>query len=199
MEDMKEYLKPTYLCESDSIEIIKLAKEIVKNKKGENAAKAAYLWVRDNVSWNVLKIEGAKSVLERRPLEAVCIDKTNLFVALCRAVGIPSRYILLDCVLKPKRKDLPPRTRHIAAEIFLNNKWIIADPDFGKTTEKIMPINEFGKPCWSRVYNMKKVKDLSFFFVIIANLFLRFSKTSKILKKAIEECKQVQRSEHHPR
>ena len=186
---MEKYLKPTYLCESDDEEIIKLAKKIAKNKKDEEAAKAIYLWVRDNVSWNVLKIEGAKAVLKRRPLKAVCVDKTNLFIALCRAVGIPSRYILLDCDLKPKRKDMPPRTRHASAEVFLNNKWVIADPDFGKTTQKIMPINEFGKPCWSKVYSIKRAKGLSFFFVTMANLFLRFSKTSKILKKAIEESK----------
>jgi len=189
MVDMKKYLKPTYLCESDYPEIIKLAKKIAKNKKNEDAVKALCLWVRDNVSWDVLKIEGAKSILKRKPLKAVCVDKTNLFIALCRAVGIPSRYILLDCDLKPKRKDMPPRTRHASAEVFLNNKWIIADPDFGKTTQKIMPINEFGKPCWSKVYSIKRVKGLSIFFVMIANLFLRFSKTSKILKRAIEESK----------
>jgi transglutaminase-like putative cysteine protease len=190
MENAKKYLRQTYLCESDSPEIIKLVKKIVKNRRNKEAVKALYLWVRDNVDWDILKIEGAKAVLKRKSYKALCADKTNLFIAFCRSVRIPSRYILLDCDLKPKRRDMPPRTRHICAEIFLNKKWIIADPGFGKLSKKIMPINKFGKPSWSRVYSMKRVEGLSFFYVLIGNLFIRFSKTSKILKKAIKESKE---------
>lgn len=184
----EEFCKPTKYCESDYPKIKELAEEITKNcKSSEEAAKILFEWVRDNIAWNVEKTVGAKKVLEREPRHAVCVDKTNLFIALCRAVGIPARYIILDCELDMKIKDLPRQMKHTAAEVFVNNKWVVADPTFGKQTERVINISEFGKPSWINSKNIKRAKELSSFFILVGNIITRILPSMKKLKKAIEE------------
>lgn len=187
----EKFCKPTKYCESDVPEIIQLAESITKDKKtSRESAEALFEWVRDNIPWTVDKIVGAKKVLKREPKQAICMDKTNLFIALCRALGIPARYVLLDCEFDIKKSDIPRWTKHAVAEVFVNSEWIIADPSFGKHTKKLMDINQFGKVSWVNAKNMKRVEELSGFFVLIGNLVMSIAPFSKKLKKAIEETKE---------
>ncbi len=144
-----EYLKPTNLCESNDSEIGKLAKKIIGDKKDEAAAKALFYWVRDNVIWDIVDIVGAKAVLKRKPMRAICIDKNNLMVALCRASGIPARYIMITGRLKVKKKEIDVDMPHVGCEVLIRGKWVIADPSYGEETKSIIEVSEFGVPIWS--------------------------------------------------
>ncbi len=188
-ENLQKYLKSSYLCESESNEVKDLARKIVGKNKGLNAAKLLFRWVRDNVDYDILKMVGAKKVLYRKPIRAMCIDKTNLFITLCRSIEIPAKYVIMKCELKTKRKDLPSNTLHVISEIYVNDNWIIVDPTFGKSSKKLIEVNRFGKPCWDKIYSIKRTDKISFFFSFLINLFIKFSKTSRILKKAIEDNK----------
>ena len=104
-----KYLEPSAFCESDAPEIRKLARKIVGKRKGRAAAAAIFNWVQKNVDYRIIPLVGARKVLKRRPRKAMCFDKTNLFVALSRAAGIPARYVILKCDFKIRRKDLPKK------------------------------------------------------------------------------------------
>ncbi|MCS7106431.1 MAG: transglutaminase domain-containing protein, partial [Candidatus Aenigmarchaeota archaeon] len=120
-------------------------------------------------------------------MHGVCADKANLFIALCRAVGIPARYVLIFyCNLKSKVKDFPRKVGHVAAEVYLNNEWKIVDPTFGKHTEKLIPLSEFDKPSWERISGIIKVRELSVFLALFSMLLLRFSHTSLKIKELVE-------------
>ncbi|MEM5804707.1 MAG: transglutaminase family protein [Candidatus Aenigmatarchaeota archaeon] len=142
------YLKPAPLAESDDEAIKALAKKIVGKKSGEAAAKALFSWVRDEIEWQIVPVVGAKNVLARKPMRAECADKNNVLVALARAAGIPARYVLITGKLKVKRKDLDVEIPHVAAEVFVGGKWVLADPSYGKNTKNIIEACQWGKPIW---------------------------------------------------
>jgi transglutaminase-like putative cysteine protease len=142
------YLNPAPLAESDNPKIKALAKEIVGKKKGAAAAKALFGWVRDKIEWQILPVIGAKGVLARKPMQAECADKNNVFIALSRAARIPARYVLVTGRLKVKRKDLDAEIPHVAAEVFVGGKWTMADPSYGENTKNIIEVCEWGVPIW---------------------------------------------------
>jgi len=147
---MKKYLRPTYMCESDSKEIKRLARRIVGKRKGREAVKAMFNWVRDKVAYDVVDVVGAKGVLKRKPMRAVCIDKANLIVALCRASGIPARYIGADIQMKIKKEIF--KLKHLYAEVFYNGRWHKIDPTFGRSTSNLIKPSEF-----ERLVNFKLI------------------------------------------
>ena len=185
-----KYLEPTNLCESNDPAIIDLAKEIVNDKIGEDAAKALFYWVRDNVTWDIEPIVGAKAALERNPRKAICIDKSNIMVAFCRAVGIPARYVVITGRLKVKRPELDVDMLHVAAEVLVNDKWILADPGYGEETKSIIEVSQFGEPIWIE----DKLKEINRMEELPAPLFpdqmnegLKKHPVAEIYKKLLKE------------
>ena len=173
LSNIEKYLKPTHFCESDSSEIKKLVNKITKGEKDKNKLVISiFEWVRDNVSWNLVKIVGAKKLLEKNPMEGVCVDKTNLFIALCRAKNIPARYLFLKCSFKTKKGEILELI-HMAAEVFIKNKWIIADTTFGKN-QRPFPISKLGKPIWIDVKWIKRWGKLPLWFTFFGNIFFNF-------------------------
>ena len=86
----ERYLRPTYFCESDAPEIIALANELGAFQKSDREyAEAAFQWVQHNVRPGLI-MSGALGTLKSG--KAVCVDRTSLFIALCRAGGIPAKY-----------------------------------------------------------------------------------------------------------
>ncbi|MEM5811106.1 MAG: transglutaminase-like domain-containing protein [Candidatus Aenigmatarchaeota archaeon] len=185
---MSEYLKPSTYCKSDDPEIKQLALKITRNKKNDKEkAKALFEWVRDKIEYRITKIVGAKKILKRNPKYGSSFDKTNLLIALCRSIGIPARYVLLNCDIKVKKPNVPTRALHYVAEIFVNNRWVIADPTFSKSISSVVDISEWGKPTWSRVYKIEKTASLSKFKIMLMNFIMPFIPSVKKIYKAIEE------------
>ena len=186
MENLEDYLKSGPWCESDSEAVKSKSNTIVgKSKSSADKAQKLCLWVRDKVKWQILPMVGAEAVLKRTPLAAICMDKTNLFVALCRAQGVPARYVLMTVEMAAKNKEMPPEAMHTAAEVYVDNGWKFLDVSFGESSKKLMPLStwnyypyrikkEFGKyaivPLWVRG---------------MANLFISFAPDSKVLKRIV--------------
>jgi transglutaminase-like putative cysteine protease len=186
----EKFCEPTPYCESDDPEIKKLAEKIIKGKKTpKEASKAIFNWVRDNVRWDILPTVGAKKLLKRKPIAGICTDKVNLFIALCRAIGIPARYLFVYCDLNTLLKELPSVVGHASAEVFLDDRWIISDPTFGKNEEKLFPINKFGEPSWKNAKEIIRLRSLSRLIVFIDNFIIatRMLSTSRRFKKALKK------------
>lgn len=185
---MEQYLKPTYFAESDDPEIQRLAKKIVGNKRGQSAAKALFNWVRDNVTWNVIKIIGARKVLKRKPMEAECMDKNFLFVALCRSIGIPARFLVLIGLIKTNNPKLKVEIPHVASEVYINGRWIVTDPSFSKK-DKLYNLCLFGKPSWKSASQINRVPEISKEIVNSTNQAIKSHPVAQTLKKMLAEAR----------
>ncbi len=86
------YLTPSPLIESRDPKIRALAKEIgVDNKKAWDHVEAIYDWVRKKVKYTNGPIKGALAALKDGTGD--CEELTSLFIAICRAAGIPARTV----------------------------------------------------------------------------------------------------------
>ena len=90
-EKFREFLKPTYFCQSCDPEIKKTAMKIVADEKNSwEAAKKIAEWVAEGITPNYdVGFASAKEILKNR--EGDCSEHTVIAVALCRAAGIPAR------------------------------------------------------------------------------------------------------------
>lgn len=92
-----EYIKPTTTIDSDDDEVIRLANTLASGEEDlfVVAHKLAE-WTKNNIQYNLSTLtvsvsEPASWVLENRL--GVCDELTNLFIALCRSLGIPARFV----------------------------------------------------------------------------------------------------------
>ncbi|MBW3539225.1 MAG: transglutaminase domain-containing protein [Planctomycetes bacterium] len=71
-----------------------LAREIAANEEAWDAARQFFRWIRTNVSYEEGEFRGAAETLAKKVGD--CEDMTALFVALCRAAGIPARNVWIE-------------------------------------------------------------------------------------------------------
>lgn len=117
-----------------------------KHAQGTNAraiAVSLYYAVRDEILYDPFEIRfdaselAASRVLERR--RGHCVDKANLFIAVCRAVGIPARLGLarVQNHMGTARLEVVLRTAvlnpHGFAEVYLADAWVKCTPAFNKS------------------------------------------------------------------
>ena len=90
-KEFAKYLASTTFCQSDDIEVEKVAKDIVGDERNSwVASKKIAEWVSHEMEPNYdVGFASAKEILENR--EGDCSEHTVLMVALCRSVGIPAR------------------------------------------------------------------------------------------------------------
>ena len=137
-DEVALYLKPTEHIQIDGI-VKEHADRITKGKKTDlEKARAIYDWVVEN-TFRDPKVLGCgvgdvKSMLESGYLGGKCTDINSLFVALCRASGIPAREIFGIRVLPSQlSKSISSvqgdatKAQHCRAEFYLG-RWIPADP-----------------------------------------------------------------------
>ncbi len=96
-DELERYLLPAETIDSDDNDIIKLASQLVKGEDDlyEAVFKLAK-WTEDNIEYDLSTLtEGvsqkASWVLLNK--QGVCDELTSLFIAMCRSVGIPARFI----------------------------------------------------------------------------------------------------------
>jgi transglutaminase-like putative cysteine protease len=128
--DYAEYLKPTTLGPVDG-EVKKLADKITKGKKTVLAkAKAIYDWCCDNMYRDPATIgcgTGDVCALLQKP-GGKCTDISSVYIALCRAAGVPAREIFSVRLGKKAEEDITT-WQHCWAEFFLPGYgWVTADP-----------------------------------------------------------------------
>jgi len=150
LDDLKIYLKPTWVIDSKSKAIREEAALLTeKSNSQEYKAKQLFYFVRDEVKYNPYLISyaiedyQASRTLQRG--EGFCIQKAVLLTALVRAVGIPARLGFADIRnhLAPKKLLEKMGTNlfvcHGYSELWLNSKWVKATPVFN-----IEMCNKFG-------------------------------------------------------
>ncbi len=132
-----EYLKPKDFWDSENQQIKKLAKEL-KNPY------AIYRYVVSNLEYDFSRVTtnkprlGASRALSN-PQSAVCLEFTDLFIALSRAAGIPAREVNGFAYTKnPEERPLSlvEDVLHSWPEYYDDQKkmWIMVDPTWGNTT-----------------------------------------------------------------
>ena len=89
---LEEYLKPTELCDCGNPEIINKSNELIgQDSKPKDAAIKIFNFIRDEIPFEANKVdEKASDTLQRG--SGFCVTKSNLQIALLRAIGIPARY-----------------------------------------------------------------------------------------------------------
>ncbi|GIL04061.1 MAG: transglutaminase [Betaproteobacteria bacterium] len=139
-EEQALYLKPTELMPTDGI-VKKTADEITKGARTDVAkARAIYDWTVEN-TFRDPKTRGCgvgdvKAMLETGALGGKCADLNALFVALCRAAGVPARDVYGVRVVESPRgyKSMGrlgdiTKAQHCRAEFYAQGiGWVPVDP-----------------------------------------------------------------------
>jgi transglutaminase-like putative cysteine protease len=128
--DYAEYLKPTSLGPIDG-EVKTLADKITAGKKTVlEKAKAIYDWCCDNMYRDPNTIgcgKGDVCALLQKP-GGKCTDISSVYIALCRAAGVPAREVFSVRLGKKPEEDITTY-QHCWAEFFLPGYgWVTADP-----------------------------------------------------------------------
>ena len=128
--DYSEYLKATSLGPIDG-EVKKLAQQITKGKKTVLAkARAIYDWCCSNMYRDPETLgcgKGDVCALLLKP-GGKCTDISSVFIALCRASGVPAREVF-SIRLGKKAEENITSYQHCWAEFFVPGYgWMTADP-----------------------------------------------------------------------
>ena len=140
-DEMKIYLDPTTVIDSDNPDIVDLALSLISDSMSySEKAEKIFLFVRDKIRYNPYspfhkeEFYVASTVLKRG--YGYCIQKAVLLAAIGRAVGIPTRLGFADI----KNHQLPKKMLEIQGtdtiyshgftELFIDGKWLKATPAF---------------------------------------------------------------------
>ncbi len=128
--DYAEYLQPTSLGPTDG-EVKNLADSIVASKKTVlEKARAIYDWTVENMYRDPETLgcgKGDVCLLLKKP-GGKCTDISSVYVALCRAAGVPAREIF-SIRLGKKAEENITGWQHCWAEFFLPGYgWVSVDP-----------------------------------------------------------------------
>ena len=105
----------------------------LRHPGGERVAKAALEWVHGNVRHAGLTSQDLGALWALRNRKGDCTEMSYLFVALCRARGMPARVIGgYPC---DRNMKLQASTYHNWAEFFDGTTWQLVDPQFGRFME----------------------------------------------------------------
>ncbi len=136
-EILNDNLKETQFWQVNNPQIKALAAQL-------KTPQAIYDYVSQTLKYDFARVQpnvqrmGAVSVLQR-PTEAICMEFTDLFIAIARAAGIPAREI--NGYAYTENKELQPLSLvadvlHAWPEYYDKEKgvWIPIDPTWGSTT-----------------------------------------------------------------
>lgn len=110
-----------------------------------NSAEKIYKYVSESLSYDFSRVKenqarlGAKAVLDD-PSSAVCLEFTDLFIAIARAAGIPSREFSGFAYTQNSKErplSLVKDVLHAWPQFYDDNKkaWVMVDPTWGNTTK----------------------------------------------------------------
>ncbi len=143
MEDLTQYLEPSFGIDSGAPEIISLSSKLTAGcSKDSEAAARLFSFTRDSFRYNPFapfsKIEDFLGTALLKRGHGFCTQKSALLISLCRAAGIPARFRFADLV----NHNLPGRLGqvlgtnkmiyHTYAEMFIGGRWLKATPSFEK-------------------------------------------------------------------
>jgi len=123
-EDLKEYLEPSSLIESDDPLLVNEARKITEGSKDSwEAATRLSKWVSENIRGAVPG--GTSAINTYKTREGECGSHSRLLAALCRAVEIPAR-LSIGCVYSTNYKG--SFGQHAWNEVYMGEAgWIPVD------------------------------------------------------------------------
>lgn len=139
---MENYLRATEVIDCDSLEIRRKALSLSSQKDSyADKAVSLYYFVRDEIKYRIAIFEDMGKAKFRATLTlkrgyGFCMTKAILLVALSRATGIPARLHFCDIRNHLLPQDLLELVGtdiiifHGYADLFLNGRWIKANPAF---------------------------------------------------------------------
>jgi transglutaminase-like putative cysteine protease len=89
-QDLQPYLKPEKFCEADSPPIHQLADSLKRGSKQETA-RSIFDWVSRHIAYSGYQGRPRGAVFALKAKSGDCTELMYLFMALCRAAGIPAR------------------------------------------------------------------------------------------------------------
>lgn len=139
-ETLQKYLKADKHWQVQEPELKKLAEKL-------KTPEAIYQYVIDNLHYDFSRVTDSEQRLGalevyRNPTSAVCLEFTDLFIALARAAGIPSREVNGYAYTENDRQrplSLVKDILHAWPEYYDQKQgtWVMVDPTWGNTTHGI--------------------------------------------------------------
>ncbi len=135
------YLEASLLCDLEEPSVQRAAASVAAGAAtDQEAAVRIYGFVRDEIkhAW-VPAPQKASETLEFR--RGDCWPKSILQVAMLRSLGIPSRFRWIEYYKRLFRGIVPdavyeglsdPFPFHVLAEVYIDNRWVLADATFDK-------------------------------------------------------------------
>jgi tetratricopeptide (TPR) repeat protein len=121
-DELALFLKPTAQINSMDPRVVALAHQIAGNEKdGRSVARKIGEWTYGNLKWKKVQSDVAETLASR---EADCLEHSELYVALARALGLPAR-VVSGAALSDGSFGA-----HAWVEIYLG-KWVELDPTWG--------------------------------------------------------------------
>ena len=202
----ERYLRPTFLCDPLEPAIIAMANKLGAYKKSDwDYAESVFKFVNGSIRIDFSSPKTAGECL--RWGHGTCIDKLNLFIALCRAAGIKSRYRLYspqgvealynlymsaDPLVQKWVDNLNFFVLHGSGESLIDGKWAISDvsADFYHGPPQKIPIPHFGEDpadLWIKpAKGVWQPEGLPLGFRLLGSLpFLMFGGTGRAINKNI--------------
>ncbi len=136
-EQLSDYIKPQEYWESNNSAIAQLANQL-------QTPQAIYTYVSNKLHYDFSRVTGKKPRLGavgvlQDPNSAVCLEFTDLFIAIARAAHIPARevdgFAYTD---NPQQRPISQEKDilHVWPEYYDSQKqtWVMVDPTWGSTT-----------------------------------------------------------------
>lgn len=140
---MEKYLTAGYYTDADHPAILEFVDRFTANETNlKNKVIALYYAIRDGFRYNpyevVLKSDQLKASFLLKKTSGYCVEKSNLYAACLRVLGVPSRlgygkvrnHLGTHKIEEKLRSDI--LVFHGYTELYLNNKWIKATPVFNE-------------------------------------------------------------------
>lgn len=140
---LEKYLQPDFYTDSDHAGVIEFAhKHTQAAQTLPEKAIALYYAVRDSFRYNpynvVLRPEALKASVLLGKESGYCIEKSNLYAACLRVVGVPSRLGFANVRNHLATSKLEEHLQtdvlafHGYTQLYINGKWVKATPVFDK-------------------------------------------------------------------
>ena len=161
LSSSERYLRPTRFCNPQAREVIALAHELGAHRLTDREyAEAAFHFAKEMLTLEIAPVDSVEATLRRGT--GTCFDLISVFIALCRAGGIPARYkifatdmiqawretvIEVDPLLKKWYNALGYFLLEGEGEAYVDGSWIVAH--VGPTAERQaaagIPITRLGE------------------------------------------------------
>ncbi len=145
-----DYLRKANNCPiDDPVVVAEMQKATAGKTTDREKAEAIFIWARDQWEWEDYSNTRKGAVKTIQAKGGNCCDLTHATLAMCRAAGIPARYMHGQCYFTSGVIG------HVIPEIWADGRWWVADPSNNSAT--------FSTPVWKGMETFNgRYKELPF-------------------------------------